>query len=789
MRRPPLLAALLLLFVGSGCSALIYEVVWLQLLQLVIGSSAVSLAVLLGTFMGGMCLGSLLLPRVLARRHHPLRAYAAIELGIAVLGVLAYLMVPLLGKMYAAIGGGGPIGMSARGMVAALCLLPPTLLMGATLPAIARWVEGTPEAVARLGLFYAGNIVGAVCGALLAGFYLLRVHDMLVATLVAAAINVTVAGVAAVLARSAPAGGVGDAAPARPARSPGSWAVYVAIGLSGASALGAEVVWMRVLALLLGGTTYTFSIIVAVFLVGLGIGSAAGAALARSTPRPRVAFGICQLGLVVGIAWTAHMLARSLPFWPMVPWLSPSPWLTLQLDLVKTALAILPPALLWGASFPLALAAAASPGQDTARLVGGVYAANTLGAILGATAFSLVVIGEMGTRNAEQLLIALAALAAILALGPPLRAARSAAAPVGLAAGVALAGVLAWRVADIPPSVIGYGRFLPYMTSYGLPEFLYAGEGRNSSIAVSVFPDGKLNFHVSGKVEASTDLEDMRLQRLLGHLPALAHPEPRSVLVVGFGAGVTAGTFLMYPSVERVVIVEIEPLIPRVVGEYFGAANHFVLQNPRVQVVYDDARHYLLTTDETFDVITSDPIHPWMKGSAALYTREYFELVKRRLRPGGVVTQWVPLYESTSDVVRSELATFFEAFPNGSAWTNHAASESDPDTELGYDLVLLGPTGAVPEVGPPISPAALLGRLARPDHELVRLSLWDVELTRPDPSQLIAMYLARGEDLAPWLAGAQINRDRNLRLQYLAGMALDSHREDAIFDSLRVYRR
>jgi spermidine synthase len=225
------------------------------------------------------------------------------------------------------------------------------------------------------------------------------------------------------------------------------------------------------------------------------------------------------------------------------------------------------------------------------------------------------------------------------------------------------------------------------------------------------------------------------------------------------------------------------------VGEYFARPNLFVLSDPRVEVVYDDARHYLLTTDETFDVITSDPIHPWVKGSAALYTREYFELVKRRLRPGGIVTQWVPLYESSSDVVRSELATFFEAFPNGSAWTNHATSSIDPDTELGYDLVLLGPTGPAPDAGPPIQLSALLQRLARHDHELVARSLWDVELTRPDPSALLDRFLARGEDLAPWLAGAQINRDRNLRLQYLAGMALDTHQEAAIFDSLRAYRR
>ena len=184
---------LLLLFVGSGCAALIYEVVWFQLLQLVIGSSAVSLGVLLGTYMGGMCLGSLLLPRYVSAREHPLRVYALIEVGIGVCGVLVLFGVPLLDQVYAAIAGHGAWGIVLRAVLAAICLLPPTLLMGASLPAIARWVEATPEGVSWLGFFYGGNIAGAVFGCLLAGFYLLRVHDMAIATYVAVAINVAVA--------------------------------------------------------------------------------------------------------------------------------------------------------------------------------------------------------------------------------------------------------------------------------------------------------------------------------------------------------------------------------------------------------------------------------------------------------------------------------------------------------------------------------------------------------------------------------------------------------------------
>src|SRR5215471_14188041 len=199
------LPALLLLFVGSGCAALIYEIVWFQLLQLVIGSSAVSMGVLLGTFMGGMCLGSLFLARVISPREHPLRVYAYLELGIGACGLLLLFGMPLLGGIYFHWGGGGISGILLRGIAASICLLPPTLAMGATLPAMSRWVESTPEGVSWLGFFYGGNIGGAVIGSLLAGFYLLRVFDLGVATYTAVVVNVSVAVIAILLAKTSPA--------------------------------------------------------------------------------------------------------------------------------------------------------------------------------------------------------------------------------------------------------------------------------------------------------------------------------------------------------------------------------------------------------------------------------------------------------------------------------------------------------------------------------------------------------------------------------------------------------
>jgi spermidine synthase len=775
---------LLLLFVGSGCAALIYEIIWFQLLQLVIGSSAVSLGVLLGTYMGGMCLGSLMLPRLISTRQHPLRVYALLELGIGAVALIVLFGMPVVSGVYAGHVGTGPAGIVWRGLLCGILLLPPTLLMGATLPAIARWVEATPKGVSWLGFFYGGNIAGAVCGCLLAGFYLLRVYDVATATCVAVAINGAVALIGLSLAtRSEGRGGSRAAAPV-PAKTGtarwASWSVYLAVALSGMTALAAEVIWTRLLSLLLGGTVYTFSIILSVVLTGLGIGSAAGSALARGSASPRLLLGACQLFLALAVAWAAFQLTRSLPFWPINPYLSTDPTYIFQLDLLRCAWALLPAACLWGATFPLALAAVASREQDAGRLVGRVYAANTLGAIVGAVATSVLLIGWVGTQHVQQGLILFSLANGLLMLAPLAGRApdgavarRRAGGAMAVAAALAAGLWLTQMVGPVPWQLVAYGRYLSTVNDGAVP--LYLGEGMNASVAVTQMPSGARSFHISGKVEASSLAQDMRLQRMLGHLPALFHPAPKSVLVVGCGAGVTAGSFLLHPGVERIVICELEPLIPKVVAEQFGKENYHVVRDPRVEVVYDDARHFILTTPEKFDIITSDPIHPWVKGAATLYTTEYFELCKRRLKPGGLVTQWVPLYESTLDVVKSEMATFFQVFPSGTVWSND-------DVGKGYDIVLLGQAEPLT-----LDVDRLQARLDQPDHTQVRESLQEVGLA--SSYLLLSTYAGRATDLQSWLAGAEINRDRSLRLQYLAGIGLNTQMSAPIYSTLQPYRR
>jgi spermidine synthase len=634
--------------------------------------------------------------------------------------------------------------------------------------------------VSWLGFFYGGNTFGAVLGCLLAGFYLLRLHDAAVATYTAVAMNVIVAALGLVVARFAAYEPGPERAPegdARPSMSPHAPVVLLVIGLSGATALGAEVVWTRLMTLNFGGTTYTFSLILAAFLFGIGVGSGFGSVLARFTRDARTALGWAQLAVVAGLAWAAYVLTGALPNWPVNPSIA-TPWYNFQFDFFRAVLTAFPCAALWGASFPLALAAAAREGQDAGRLVGRVYAANTVGAIFGAALTSIVLIGWLGTQTTQRIMMVLAATGALLLLVPVWGEVRGAmtVGRRGLVRGAVitvLALGLGTTVAEPPPLLVGFGRYAPTYLGYDY-DFIFVGEGMNSSMAVSELPNGVRNYHNAGKVQASSEPQDMRLQRMLGHLTTLVPRQARSVLVIGCGAGVTAGAVSIDPAVEELTIVEIEPLVPEVVSTLFGEHNFDVIENPKTTVVVDDARHYLLTTDKKFDAITSDPFDPWVKGAATLYTEEFWSEVREHLNPGGVVTVFVQLYESNLDAVKSEVATFLQVFPQGLVFANLAYGQ-------GYDVVLLAQND--PE---PIDLDAMDAKLLEPQYFPVAESLAEVGFY--SAAQLMATFAAKKPELDPWLEDAQINRDRNLRLQYLAGLSANVYEADPIYRDMARYR-
>jgi len=771
---------LLILFAGSGFSALIYEIVWYQLLQLAIGSTSVSLGVLLATFMGGLCIGSILLPRLGFGGRHPLRVYAALEFGIGIFGILVLFGMPLINRAYISGSAIGMPGMLLRGLIAAVCMLPPTILMGASLPAIVGWIDSTPRGVSWWGFLYGGNTLGAVLGCVAAGFYLLRVYDMAVATYFAVTVNILVALVSLWLAGKTPAhattaelaapANLTAPLPALPADVASNWTIYLTIALSGASALGAEVVWTRLVGMLLGSTVYVFSIILAVFLLGLAIGGGIGAWVLRKM-NARLALGWSQILLALAIAWTAYMITDSLPYWPAL--LTTGPAETFRGELIRCLVAILPPTIFWGASFPLAMGAIVAPGAESGRTVGGVYAANTLGAIIGALGVSLILIPAIGTQQCQRLLLLLAAASALFVLVPYIREHRSKSASAVLLVSLAVAVLLAWRIDPIPGKVIAYGRWISSKSPSS--KVLYTVEGINSSVAITQWDDGAVEVDVNGHVEATTEPFDMKLQRMVGHLPALLHPHPVSVLGIGFGAGVSAGTFTTYPSIEKITVCEIEPVIPPTSTRYFAQQDYDVLHNPKTQIIYDDARHYVLTTTNKYDIIASDPLDVFVKGTAAIYSKEYFEAVKAHLNPGGMFSLYVPLYETDERTIKSELATFFAAFPNGTVWANTIGGQ-------GYDMVFMGQAEPLK-----INLDEIQQRLSKPEYAAVAQSLREIGVN--SAVDLVSTFTAQKSDLASWLQGADINHDRDLRLQYIAGWGINSDLEDTLYREMLRYRQ
>jgi len=772
--RATIEGALRLMFLLSGCAALIYEIVWFHLMRLVIGASALSVGIVLASFMGGMFLGSLLFPRYVPADRHPIRVYAQLELGIGVCGLAMPLILPAIRYVYVGLVGYGSLGIALRSVIATVMLIPPTALMGATLPAIARRYSAGRRGMSSLAWLYTANTAGAVLGCLLSAFYLLAVWDVWVATASAAALNFAIGFYGLRAAKSAPAQAetpVAAAAREKPRRKLHAplrvdpRIVYLVAGLSGLTSLGGQVVWTRLLTLLFGATVFAFAIILAVFLAGLGLGSALAAYYLRRGRNAVRGLGWTQILLVPTLFLSGLVIGRYLPF-ASPPSLTPVNALH-GLHVVRAIVVILPSAVLWGMSFPLALAAAGSDGADTGRSSAYVYAANTIGAIVGALAYSFWIIPSYGSSWAEKLLAIFAGISAATVMVGVAKAQRrttkAADAPLLHPAWALGIGVLgAALMPSFPPIFLAHGRYIWWVDPKD--RFPYVSEGAASTVAVHVAPDGYRNFHVSGRVEATNNPSDLRTERLIGHLSGLPHRHPESVLVVGMGGGISAGALSLYPEVKRIVICEIEP---RVVGatRLFGDENYHVLDNPKVEVVFDDARHFLATTREKFDVITSDPIHPWVRGNSILFSKEYYNIVRERLKPGGLATQWVPLYETSELAIKIQMRTFMSAFPNGVVFNTNVSGK-------GYDVVLVG--GEQPLS---IDLDDMDRRIS--SNPVLYQSLAQVKIH--NAVELMAVYGAAGSDMQKWLAGVPVNRDFSLKLEYISGLALNAGEADPIY--------
>lgn len=702
--RPFLTRVALLLF-ASGFCGLVYQMAWLRLLRLIFGASTAASAAVLAIFMGGIGVGSLVLGPRADRVRNPLGLYARLETGIAVLAGLTPFLVMAVRRFYLALGGSGTLGLAGSTVVrlvfAAAVLGLPAFLMGGTLPATVRAVTASHDLGRRgMGLLYAVNTLGAVLGALGTTFLAIEYLGIRRTIWVAALVNLLVAVSARALSRTAPGpDDGGDAAPGRaaaveppPAGSRGDRAplslVLVAAAVTGFAFFLMELVWYRMLAPILGGTSYTFGLILAVALLGIGLG---GLAYSFGSERVRPT--------LLGFAGTcaAEALALVIPFalGDRLALLA----LTLR-DLgavgfgglvlgwaVVTAVVVLPPALVAGYQFPLLVGVLGAGRREVGREVGLAYGWNTAGAIVGSIAggFGLLpVLSAPGTWRATTVALVVLGLAAAAVAGV-----RQHVEPARLI-GVASLGLVGMLAAFAPgPSAfwrhsgIGAGRFrgrpadpneLRRDIRRENADLVWEEDGRESSVGV-IYAAG-YSFIVNGKSDGSA-LGDAGTQVMSGMVGAMLHPNPERALVIGLGTGSTAGWLAQVGTMKHVDVVELEPAILRV-AEACTPVNHAVLENPKVEVILGDGREFLLTTDRRYDIVFSEPSNPYRAGISSLYSREFYEAARDRLKEGGLFLQWLQGYEVDSEVVRTAYATLGSVFPAVESWQT-----------LGGDLLLV----------------------------------------------------------------------------------------------------
>ena len=701
-----------LLLFGSGACALVYETIWLREFGLVFGGSTHASAIVLAIFMGGMGFGGLLLGRRADRHPRPLQLYLKLELGVAASAALFPVLHWLVGQAYLGLGGSlalGPIGATAVRLIFAVLVIGlPAFLMGGTLPAAVRAVASHRDADRRVvALLYGSNTLGAVAGVVLSTFILLEVLGNRATLWSAVLVNLIVVVVARSVARAIPvideaaAQGLDKPLPLAPAASapqtlPPAPLVLVAAGVSGFAFLLMELVWFRMLGPLLGGTTFTFGLILAVALAGIGAGGAAYALVGRRTSPTLLALGttfalealafIIPYALGDSTALLVHGLRglRDLGFagqvfgWGLV-----------------ASLVVLPGALVAGYQFPLLIALLGRGRADVGRHLGQAYAWNTAGAILGSLGGGFVLLPALTAPGAWRLVVVVLAGLAVSAVIASLRASRSvsAALPVALALlAIGLVGskgpTAIWRHGGI-----GAGRSTLVFDSPNAAErskrswkraIRWEAEGIESSVAL--WGEDGWAFIVNGKSDGAA-LRDAGTQVMGGLLAGLRHANPRNAFVVGLGTGSTAGWLAKVPTIEHVDVAELEPAIVHVAQECVHV-NEEVLSNPRVRLLQGDARELLQVSPTHYDIIFSEPSNPYRAGIASLFTEDFYRSAAGRLAPGGVFAQWLQTYEVDAQTVRTVYATLGAVFSHVETWEM-----------LEGDLVLLASNEARPTDG------------------------------------------------------------------------------------------
>lgn len=749
-------------FVFSGATGLIYEVLWMRMLGLVFGATTLAVSTVLAAFMGGLALGSALAGRLAHRIRKPLSVYGWLEIGIAVYALLVPFLFRWVDNLYALIWQQFQPGFFTfslwRFVLSCLMLLVPTTLMGATLPvlsaALLRSLGQGSTAVTRL---YACNLVGAIFGTLAAGFLLLPAFGVQTTIVIAAAINAIVGLIALSLQKRLIVTASVQSVVGNTDRNP-FW--FFAAIASGFVTISTQVSWTRILTMIIGSSTYAFSIVVALFLIGLAVGAWFVGRKDRSAQLRRT--------MIVVELLTAFSLLLSLFVVNRLPWLLITFGRNLQisswggllgLQIMSATLLILLPALLMGMVMPLVLVWATGDPEKAVGRVGRAYAVNTIGAIAGAFLTGFVLIPKTSTKFGLILAAAMCVVVAGLAYRPA-ETAREPALMRSLAIG-AIPIVIFILMVIAPPmnladlSIGAYDTLVRELarTREGTPET--AGQPAEPNIhkllmyeegptaTVTVRQDGDIiSMAINGRTNASDSMFDMPTQVMLGQLPLFVAPRLEKGLIIGYATGVTVGSMLQSP-IQSVTCIELEP--GTVTGSrFFQHVNNRPLDDPRASLIIDDARTFLRVTPNRYDIIVSEPSHPWVPGVANLFTEEFFELGRERLTEQGIFVQWVQIYQLSTESLRSVLATYTRVFRHVLMFRVGGR---------GKDLLLMGSNQ-------PLNLDRLPERIADPRvaAELARVNL-------SSEADVRSWFVCDETRLGPAVAGAKINTDDNMHIE------------------------
>lgn len=757
--------AILGCFFLSGAAGLVYQVAWAKALGLIFGHTVYAAAVVLAVFMAGLASGSFYLGRWAKGHANPVALYARIEFLIAATGSLSLAGLAVVRSLYVVaypVVSGSQIPLLALRLLGVTAVLfIPTLLMGATLPILVHsLVCGSGNFGAGVSQLYWVNTLGAFAGTLIAGFVLLPTWGLRVTICCAAAVN-ALAGLIALWVsnehRTAPAAKVlpRKVNPDKNTRQTSPSFLLFLFAVVGSTAFAFEIAWTRLLSITIGSSTYAFTLMLAAFLLGTVIGSAffhrffgdSRKISIVALSRTQIGIGMAALSSLVLFPWMAAIVPELLrradqAFGGLV-----------LAQFVVSVLAMLPTAIVFGFNFPMfvVLLDQGDPDQTASSVtVGKAYAANTIGCIVGAvvTGFWLVPwLGSfrvIGVAAAMNLLLAL-----VLDSRAPQRRVLHLAIDICAFILALVVGFtsLFYNQPLMMLSAVLYGnshqRRLTFGEVVATTDLVFAEDGVNDSIAV-VRTDANVSLRVNGKVDASTG--DSRTQLLLGHLGAALHTIPRRVLIIGFGSGMTASAVARYPDVEEIDCVEIEPAVIHA-APYLGILNRGVLSDKRVQVVFDDARNFLLTSRQKYDLIISEPSNPWIAGVATLFTDEFYAAARQRLAPGGIFVQWVQSYSLDPADLRMIMATFARHFAEVTLWRGEET-----------DLLLLGRTDT--------APLQFNHLRALWQNKAVRTDLESIDVREPEG--VVAYFLLDDAAVRKLGEGSALNTDDHTLLEYHA---------------------